>query len=121
MLISLKDLISEIEDEKLNKLLTSFKCDLDPDIEFFLKDRAVTFERLSKARTYLIIDEDELETKSIEEINILGYVALALKVLTVPESVSNRMRSQVLCYRSNSFSALKCRNRLFSLCHPKAE
>lgn len=95
MLISLKDLISEIEDEKLNKLLTSFKCDLDPDIEFFLKDRAVTFERLSKARTYLIIDEGELETKSIEEINILGYVALALKVLTVPEFVSNRMRKEI--------------------------
>ena len=95
MLISLKDLISEIEDEKLNELLSSFKCNLDPDIEFFLKSRAVTYEKLSKARTYLIVDENDLATKAIEDITILGYIALALKVLTVPESVSNRMRREI--------------------------
>jgi hypothetical protein len=95
VLISLKDLISEIEDEKLNELLSSFKCDLDPDIEFFLKSRAVTYEKLSKARTYLIVDENDLASKAIEEITILGYIALALKVLTVPESVSNRMRKEI--------------------------
>ena len=64
MLVSLKDLINEIDGEKLNKLLTSFKCDLDPDIEFFLKEKVVTFERLSKARTYLVIDESEPEKSS---------------------------------------------------------
>lgn len=95
MLISLKDLISEVEEEKLNELLSSFKCELDPDIEFFLKSRAITYEKLSKARTYLVVSENDLETKRIEEINILGYIALALKVLTVPESVSNRLRKEI--------------------------
>ena len=47
MLISLKDLISEIEDEKLDELLSSFKCDPDPNVEFFLKSKAVTYEKLS--------------------------------------------------------------------------
>lgn len=95
MRLSLKDLISEVEEEKLNKLLSSFVCTLEPDIEYFLRNKAVEFENLSKARTYLIIDEDDLNTKTIENVSILGYIALALKVLTVPESVSNRVRKEL--------------------------
>ena len=50
------------EDERVNRLLSSFSCAKDPDIEHFLRSRAVEFERLSKSRTYLIFDEDELKT-----------------------------------------------------------
>ena len=45
------------EDERVNRLLSSFSCAKDPDIEHFLHSRAVEFERLSKSRTYLIFDE----------------------------------------------------------------
>ena len=50
------------EDERVKRLLSSFSCVKDPDIEHFLRSRAVEFERLSKSRTYLIFDEDELKT-----------------------------------------------------------
>ncbi len=95
MLISLKDLINELSEEELNRLLSSYECILDSDIEFFLKNRAITYEELSKARTYLIFEEDELANKSIDEVTVLGYIALALKVLTVPEETSNRMRKEI--------------------------
>ena len=64
-------------------------------MSFFLKSKAITYEKLSKARTYLIVDENDLAFKAIEENTILGYIALALKVLTIPESVSNRMRREI--------------------------
>lgn len=95
MLIALKDLINATEEEKLSRLLSSFNCNLDPDIEFFLKNKAIPFEKLSKARTYIVVGENDLTTNAIEDITILGYVALALKVLTVPESVSNRIRKEI--------------------------
>ncbi len=95
MLISLKDLINEMDREELFQLLSSFECSLDKDIEFFLKNRAVQFEQLSKARTYLIVNENELREKQITDVSIVGYFDLALKVLTVPESISNRIRKDI--------------------------
>ena len=82
-------------EEKLQKLLFSFKCERDTDIEYFLHSKAVSYEQLSKARTYLIVAEEDLAAKSIDEVVILGYIALALKVLTVHESVSNRTRKEL--------------------------
>ena len=49
------------EDEGLlRQILSSFSCNKDEDIENFLHSRAVEFESLSKARTYLICDENQL-------------------------------------------------------------
>lgn len=96
MLIALKTLINELEEDKeLKPLLSSFSCEQDEDIERFLHNRAVEFERLSKARTYLIFSEDELCNKSIAEQIVYGYVSLALKILSVPSETSNRMRKEL--------------------------
>lgn len=51
--------------------IANFYCDKDNDIEAFLKERAVIFEKLGKARTFIVLDEDVLEN----EIKILGYFA----------------------------------------------
>lgn len=96
MLISLKSLIDELEeDRELRPLLSSFVCSQDKDIENFLHNRSIEFERLSKSRTYLIFDSEEFATKKITELTIYGYISLALKILTVPASVSNRVRKEL--------------------------
>ena len=96
MLISLKSLIEELEGSKeLNDFLTSFSCDRDSDIEYFLNNRAIEFEKLSKSRTYLICDEDDLINRPLREVSIYGYIALSLKILTVPEETSNRVRKEI--------------------------
>ena len=83
------------EDKELKPLLSSFLCSQDEDIEQFLHNRAIEFEKLSKSRTYLVFDEDELTTKKITELTIYGYISLALKILTVPEATSNRVRKEL--------------------------
>ena len=95
MLIPLKDLIKELETEELETLLSSFECNLDSDIEFFLKNRAVSYENLSKSRTYIVLDSEEWESKQVGELTVLGYIAVALKVLTIPIETSNRMRKEI--------------------------
>ncbi len=59
-------------------------CNNDNDIETFLKERAITFEKLGKSRTFLIFDEDE------EDFKILAYFTLALQVLKIPDNLYNR-------------------------------
>ena len=86
--------MENLEDTALRELLSSFYCTFDADIEQFLQHRAVEFERLSKARTYLVLDVADLETGHGLP-TIYGYVSLALKILTVPSTVSNRMRKEL--------------------------
>lgn len=83
------------EDKELQPLLSSFCCEQDKDIEHFLHNRAVEFERLSKSRTYIVCDLEELQTKRISELTVYGYLTLALKILTIPTSASNRTRKEL--------------------------
>ena len=90
------DLTKEDKD-LLEQILSSFFCEKDGDIENFLRHRAVQFEELSKSRTYLICDEEQLASDGfyLENLTVYGYVALALKVLSVPEDTSNRVRKEL--------------------------
>ena len=83
------------DNELLQQFLSSFLCEKDQDIEVFLHERAVNFEDLSKSRTYLVCDEKELENKPINQVTIYGYISLVLKILHIPESMSNRMRREL--------------------------
>ena len=46
------------EGNELSELLSSFSCEKDGDIEFFLHNKAIEFEKLSKTRTYLILNQE---------------------------------------------------------------
>ena len=96
--LPLREIMNELEDDdKLKNLLSSFSCAYDEDIQKFLHNRAVEFERLSKSRTYLIVSEEEFENPEVafDEFTIYGYISLAVKVFTVPETTSNRQRQQL--------------------------
>ena len=82
------------EGNELLELLSSFSCEKDGDIEYFLHNRAIEFEKLSKARTYLVFDQTELENRK-QNLTIYGYISIALKVLSVPQNMSNRMRKEL--------------------------
>lgn len=85
-----------IEDKKeLTMILHSFVCDQDEAIERFLYERAIEFEELSKTRTYLICDQEQLEKNGMEALIIYGYISLALKILSVASDVSNRVRKEL--------------------------
>lgn len=81
----------EISDEnEAQKLISIFVCKNDPDIECFLKDRAIKFEKLGKSRTFLIYNEDA------DHVEILGYFTIALQVLKIPEGFISGKKIQLL-------------------------
>lgn len=88
------------DSESLHAFLSSFSCEKDEDIQSFLHNRAIEFERVSKSRTFLIVDGEQLTTEQltegkIEDVTIYGYVSLAIKSFTIPENVSNRKRREL--------------------------
>lgn len=82
----------ESDPGRLQQILASFSCEQDVDIASFLYSKAVAFERLSKSRTYLIVDEISLKEGTF---TILGYFSIALKSLSIPETLSNRARKEL--------------------------
>lgn len=81
----------------IESLLSSFRCINDVDIQDFLHNKAIEFEKISKSRTYLIVDQEQLKEPNItlDKITIYGYISLAVKSLALPESISNRQRKQL--------------------------
>ena len=69
---------------KAQELISIFVCSKDRDIENFLREKAILFEKLGKSRTFFVFDEEA------EKFQILGYFTLALQVLKIPEELSNR-------------------------------
>lgn len=87
-------MIEQFTEDKATRLLSSFSCSEDFDIEDFLHNKAIEFEKLSKARTYLVFNQEQLKRKQSPLI-ICGYITIALKVLSVPSNLSNRKRKEI--------------------------
>ena len=89
--------MQSMDEESLCAFLKKFKCAKDEDIEDFLcnPDKAIKFERLLKARTYLVFEEQKIKEGNLDELEILGYISLAQKVLSVPEELSNQFRKKI--------------------------
>lgn len=45
--------MDKLDEASIIQLLNGFRCKKDEDIELFLQNKAIEFERLSKSRTYL--------------------------------------------------------------------
>ncbi|AAV81491.1 MULTISPECIES: hypothetical protein [Idiomarina] len=66
----------------MNQLFSDFSCPPQHDVKRFLTNSAIRFEREDKARSYLILDDDNGD--------LLGYFSITFKEITYPsEAVSN--------------------------------
>ena len=71
--------------DTFSEVISTFKCSQDSDIESFLNDKAVLFNRKGKSKTHLVLNQDALEKGSIE---IVAYFSLAIHLLRLPEGTS---------------------------------
>ena len=85
MLISLKRLIELASEDIISGVFSTFRCKHDLDIESFLKEKAVLFDKKGKSKTHLLLDEDELMHGNIV---IAAYFSNAIQSLKIPESIS---------------------------------
>ena len=85
---------------RIGPWLSSFSCEKDSDIADYLQNRAVKFETLGKSRTYLVCDRDVFFNE--RDLHIYGFFTVALKVLDLPENLSNRKRLELDGFSSNT-------------------
>lgn len=73
-LYQLSELVEEISsNRKVKKLLETFPCSKNRDLQDFLHNKALTFEKHLRSRTYLYVDND---TKAVA-----AYFTIAISTL----------------------------------------
>ena len=97
--ISIQEVIEKGREQEFLDLIKKFECQ-DKDVEKFLKEKALDFDKRNKSRTYLIIDGD-----NDDEIVILGYYTITMKNLPFSETVSKSMVKRIDGYSNNINSA----------------
>ena len=77
---NLRKLLNEYEEIDINKMLKNFRSIKNSgtknDIEIFLQEKAIKFEKSSISSTYVVFSEDN---------EILGYFTIANRSLVIPK------------------------------------
>ncbi len=92
-IFSLREILSADSDGSVvSKDLSSFKCGRDPDVEGFLKENAIPFEKAHKSRTYIVVNR---ESATQRELRILAYFSIALSNMKISDTVSKTTRRRL--------------------------
>ncbi len=80
--INLSDILldSELGEEAAKKLLSSFSCPLNPDVEYFLHNTAIEFTKQGISSTYLIMASYK------NQYVLTGYFTLANKIFCIDKN-----------------------------------
>lgn len=87
IVVSYKQIIEFADKSKVKRTLRSFYCTKDSDIQNFVRYNMEKFDEKSICRSYLILDRKNSDD---ENFCVLGFFALALKILTVDQSKLTR-------------------------------
>lgn len=92
-IINLIDIYNTFGEEKTKEILSDYKCELNPDVEYFLKEKAILFSKQDISRTFLVMSD--YQGKDV----IVGYFAITNKATTVKKFIiSNTKRKKILKY-----------------------
>ena len=84
-----------LDDEEVRKwIISEFSCPLNPEVETFLRDKSIEFEKMGLSRTYFVFSQYKREQK------LLGYYSLAVKHLSMVNGVSNKNRKRIAGFSS---------------------
>ena len=97
--LSLSDLIKENGEEVTQDILSSFSVSRNPDVECFIHDSAIAYEKSNNARSFIFINESGRP---------LGFVSLALSYLKLPENASNSLKKRLRGYGRLSSYIIPC-------------
>lgn len=89
--IPLGDLLCEdYSEEKLINSFKKFSCNRENDLEDFLNNKAILYERTNYGKTHLIIDIDRL--KKDDEFVVAAYFTIAQKSIDISALSKNKKR-----------------------------
>lgn len=80
-IVHLKLMVDELGEEKTKELLSKFSCPMNPDVESFLRVKAIEFAKQGLAQTHMVYASYK------GALTLAGYFSLSNKHITVKSSV----------------------------------
>ena len=80
--------------------MSNFKCALDQDIETFLHNKAIDFERRGWCSVYCIVDEDVFRNG---ELDVIAYFTLSHKTLSAQPIKSRSLIKKISGFKTSTF------------------
>ena len=93
-IINLKDIYNNLGEERTKEILSDYKCELNKDVEYFLKERAIEFSKQDYSRTYIVMSQ--YKDKDV----IVGYFAITNKITNIKKvkcNVNGTHKSLYVC------------------------
>ena len=95
IVVSLRSYLSDhhgLGENELIQILSEFSCELNPDVDRFLKKSAIEFTKKNQSVTYLVF--------TVEDALLVAYFTIAVKPLVVrgemvDEKMSNRTKNKI--------------------------
>ena len=78
--------------KSLEEVLDNYRNTKDPDIEDFLRNKAVIYEKRKWCSVYVLVNEEKLSSNNIF---IEGYFTLSNRVLHLSDKISNNMKKKL--------------------------
>ena len=89
--VNLKDIYNVIGENKTKEILKEYKCELNQDVEYFLREKAIEFSKQDIAETFIVTSS--FKNKQV----IVGYFSIANKVTSIKKIVlSHKKRKRLL-------------------------
>lgn len=106
--VPLKKLLAQIGEDNVMTILSDFSCPINLDIEYFLKKKAVEFEKQGISATHLIFTSYKSENV------LVGYYTLSTKAFNVTKSSISKSLSK----RINKFATFDASLKAYFLPAP---
>lgn len=91
--INIKDIYKSLGEENTKDIIKNFECELNPDVEYFIKEKAIEFSKQDIAETFLVLAPYK------NEMVIAGYFAITNKGISIKKSnLSKSKRKKLLKY-----------------------
>jgi hypothetical protein len=90
-IINLKDIYNNLGENRTKGILHDYKCELNKDVEYFLKEKAIEFSKQDISRTYIVMSQ--YKDRDV----IVGYFAITNKVTSIKKvKLSETKRKKLL-------------------------
>lgn len=93
VVISLGEILKYYDESKITDAFKKFSCQREHDLENFLLNKAITYEKTDIGKTYLCLDQELLERN--DEFRVMAYFTIAMNAIDL-SSLSGKKKRKIL-------------------------
>lgn len=97
--LPLPDYVKIMGEDRAKRALSSFSVSRNSDVEGFIRNNALIYQKSHNARTYIIVDDSFL---------MVGYFTISMACMEIPEGISKNLRRKLQGFGRHSAETVPC-------------